>query len=138
LLHLLIIYGLVRFYRENAIMLKANYLYVREHQIPLLDVAINLKHKMLSLFFLGAFFYCMNQFLYVMTVSNMAEEMVALGLHGKALARAEIVNLISIAFLMYILRARDWPQYYSMDVYPFVGGIPVLNALQNNDLMLDR
>lgn len=80
----------------------------------------------------------MNQFLYVMTVSNMAEEMIAHGLHGQALARAEMANLISIAFLMYILRSRDWPQYYSMDVYPFVGGIPVLNALQNNDLMLDR
>ena len=40
-------------------MLKAHYHYVREHEIPLLDVAINLKHKMLSLFFLGAFFYCM-------------------------------------------------------------------------------
>ena len=82
MLHLLIIYGLVRFFRENAIMLKAHYHYVREHQIPLLDVAINLKHKMLSLFFLGAFFYCMCQFSYVMVVSNMAEEIIAQGLHG--------------------------------------------------------
>lgn len=119
-------------------MLKAHYHYVREHQIPLLDVAINLKHKMLSLFFLGAFFYCMCQFSYVMVVSNMAEEIIAQGLHGQALARGEFANLISIAFLMYVLRSRDWPQYYSMDLYPFIGGIPVLNALQNNDLLLDR
>ncbi len=61
----------------------------------------------------------------------MAEEMIAQGLHAQALGRAEAINLISITFLMYILRSRDWPQYYQMDIYPlaFGGGVPVFNAL---------
>ena len=56
------------------------------------------------------------------------------------LARTEVFNLLSIAYLLYCLRARNWPPYYSINLYPFLGvNQPLINPLDNNpDILLDQ
>lgn len=84
-----------------------------------------------------ALFYCMYQFMNILAVSNLQERLVANNYHQMILARSEFFSLLCISYLLYCLRARDWPAYFEMNIYPLAlgNGQPLLNPFGFDPLL---
>ncbi len=79
----------------------------------------------------------MYQFMNILVTSNLKERLVQANHHSMILARSEVYTLMCITYFLYCLRARDWPAYFEMNIYPLAqgNGQPLLNPFGFDPLL---